>query len=327
MIDTVLIAPSTHDDRRPLMSWLSIVGGWLVALGFAWLFFVLGLAVGFSDFSVSDPELTARGVGIGTTIWVVLTWAISLFLGGMFASWMDGRPDRTIGTLHGVAVWGLAMSVTVLLAAVGVNDLLQGGASLRRGAAAMGAASTAALGANGTQRIGADTPFGHATGALGAQVKRAVAQNNARQAANGSTAPGSSPDSSASAAPVASTIARAAAGADTRSNSNAVDRESTSAIATDLLRGKTDDATVRLAADTGMQTAEAIAVIQSLSPQVEKYKAEIKDAADQAGRYIAAAMRAVFLSCLIALVAAALGGWAGAGHIHRVHDQRTYPKS
>jgi len=29
---------------------------------------------------------------------------------------------------------------------------------------------------------------------------------------------------------------------------------------------------------------------------------------------------------LIALVAAALGGWAGAGHIHRVHDQRTYPK-
>lgn len=327
MIDTVLIAPSTHDDRRPLMSWLSIVGGWLVALGFAWLFFVLGLAVGFSDFSVSDPELTARGVGIGTTIWVVLTWAISLFLGGMFASWMDGRPDRTIGTLHGVAVWGLAMSVTVLLAAVGVNNLLQGGASLRRGAAAAGAASTAALGANGAQRIGADTPFSRATGALGAQVKRAVAQSNARQAANGSTAPGSSPDSFASAAPVASTIARAATGADTRSNSNAVDRESTSAIAIDLLRGKTDDATVRLAADTGMQTAEAIAVIQSLSPQVEKYKAEIKNAADQAGRYIAAAMWAVFLSCLIALVAAALGGWAGAGHIHRVHDQRTYPTS
>jgi hypothetical protein len=327
MIDTVLIAPSTHDDRRPLMSWLSIVGGWLVALGFAWLFFVLGLAVGFSDFSASDPELTARGVGIGTTIWVVLTWAISLFLGGMFASWMDGRPDRTIGTLHGVAVWGLAMSVMVLLAAVGVNNLLQGGVSLRRGAAAAGAASTAALGANGAQRIGADTPFSHATGALGAQVKRAVAQSNARQAANGSTAPGSSPNSSASAAPVASTIARAATGADTRPNSNAVDRETTSAIAIDLLRGKTDDATVRLAADTGLQTAEAIAVIQSLSPQVEKYKAEIKDAADQAGRYIAAAMWAVFFSCLIALVAAALGGWAGAGHIHRVHDQRTYPKN
>lgn len=328
MIDTVLIAPSTHDDRRPLMSWLSIVGGWLVALGFAWLFLVLGLAVGFSDFNVSDPELTARGVGIGTTTWVVLTWAISLFLGGMFASWMDGRPDRTIGTLHGVAVWGLAMSVTVLLAAVGVNNVLQGGASLRRGgAAAAGAASTATFGANGAQRIGADTPFGHATGTLGAQVKRAVAQSNARQAANGSTAPGSSPDSSASAAPVASSIARAATGADTRSNSNAVDRETTSAVAIDLLRGKTDDATVRLAADTGIQLAEATAVIQSLSPQVEKYKAEIKDAADQAGRYIAAVMWAVFLSCLIALVAAALGGWAGAAHIHRVHDQRTYPKN
>ena len=37
-------------------------------------------------------------------------------------------------------------------------------------------------------------------------------------------------------------------------------------------------------------------------------------------------MWAVFLSCLIAVVAAALGGWAGVGHIHRVHDQRIYPK-
>jgi hypothetical protein len=36
-------------------------------------------------------------------------------------------------------------------------------------------------------------------------------------------------------------------------------------------------------------------------------------------------MWAVFLSCLIAVVAAALGGGTSAGHIHRAHDQRAYP--
>jgi hypothetical protein len=40
----------------------------------------------------------AKGIGTGTAIWMILTWAVSLFLGGMFASWFDGRADQTIGT-------------------------------------------------------------------------------------------------------------------------------------------------------------------------------------------------------------------------------------
>jgi len=312
MIDTVIAAPSTV-ARQPLMSGLSIVGGWLVAVGIAWLFYVFGLAVGFSAFDVSDSAVTAKGVGVGTAVWVILTWAVSLFLGGMFASWMDGRPDQTVGTLHGVAVWGWAMSITVLLAAFGSANLLQGGTSLLRGGA----------GANGTQRSGADTPFGHATRALGAQVRRAVALNNVKLVTN--PAPGNASDASASAVPVAPTTAVTASGADTRPDNHAIDRETTSEVAIDLLRGKPDDATARLAADAGLQPSEAASVIQGLSPQIEKYKADIKEATDQARRYTAAAMWAVFLSCLIALVAAALGGWAGAGHIHRVHDGRTYP--
>ena len=280
MIDTVVAVSPTV--VRQQMSGLAIVGGWIVALGIAWLFYVLGLAVGFSSFDVSDPAMTARGVGIGTTVWVVLTWAVSLFLGGMFASWMDGRSDPTVGTLHGVAVWGLAMSVTALLAAVGSTSLLQGGASLLHGSATAAATAASAEGGPGRAR-GAPTPFGHATGTLAAQVKRAVAQRNANSALDSATA---------------------------------------SAIAVDLLRGKTDDATARLAADAGLQPSDAASLVQSLSPQVSKFKAEVEQAADQARRYAAAGLWAVFFSGFIALVAAALGGWAGAGHIHRVYDFR-----
>ena len=318
MNETIVAARSTVAVRHPLMSWLSIFGGWLVALGIAWLFYVLGLAVGFSAFDVRDAETTAKGVGLGTTLWVVLTWAMSLFLGGMFASWVDGRPDQNIGALNGVAVWGLAMSVTVLLAAVGFNNLLQGGASLLRGAATVSATSTDAAGANRGQAPGTDTPLGHATGTLGAQIKRAVAQSGAKPGS-----PSTPPSSALNTTSGASTAATAVTSAEARTNSPLIDGETTSAVAVGLLHGKTDDAKARLVADTGLQPAEADSVIQSLSPQIEKYKAEIKDSADQARRYTAAAMWAVFFSSFVALVAAAFGGWIGAGHIHRVHDQLT----
>ena len=319
MIDTAIAAPSTL-VRQPLMSWLSIFGGWLIALGIAWLFYVLGLAVGFAALDVSDSAAAAKGVGIGTTIWVVLTWATSLFLGGMFASWMDGRPDQTIGTLHGVAVWGLAMSVTVLLAAFGSAGLFQGGVTVLRGTAPGGASG-------GALRAGADTPFGHATGALSAQVRRAVLRSEVGQAANPPTGTGNSPGASASAPAVTPMpAATTATSAGIRPNGRPIDRETMSAVAIDLLRGKTGDATARLAADTGVEPNEAASLIRSLSPQVEKYKSEVKEAADQARRYTAATMWALFFSSLIALVTAALGGWAGAGHIHRVHDQRAYPQ-
>jgi hypothetical protein len=101
MIDTAIAAPSTL-VRQPLMSWLSIVGGWLVALGIAWLFYVLGLAVGFSAFDVSDSAATAKGVGVGTMIWVVLpgrrrcSWGVCLQAG-----W---TADRTRPLAHSTAL-------------------------------------------------------------------------------------------------------------------------------------------------------------------------------------------------------------------------------
>jgi hypothetical protein len=64
--------------------------------------------------------------------------------------------------------------------------------------------------------------------------------------------------------------------------------------------------------------------LQGLSAKVDKYKADVQAAADAAARYTATAMWIIFSSSLIALVAAAIGGWLGAGHIHRVYHLRRY---
>jgi hypothetical protein len=104
----------------------------------------------------------------------------------------------------------------------------------------------------------------------------------------------------------------------------AMSAAASSAVAADLLRGRTDDARARLAAESGLQPADADKALQSLSAQVDKAKAQVREAADAARKYTAAAMWGLLLSSLIALVAAAFGGWMGAGHIHRVHDGRRF---
>lgn len=112
------------------MRWGAIIGGWLVATGIASMLYVAGLALGFSAFDPNNAEATAKGIGIGTAGWVILTWTVSLFLGGMFASWFDGRSDPTMGALHGVTVWGLSIAASGLLLALGMAQALQGGATL-----------------------------------------------------------------------------------------------------------------------------------------------------------------------------------------------------
>lgn len=124
--------------------WDAVIGGWLVAAGIAYVLYTAGLAIGFTAFDATDAELTARGIGIGSVIWVVLTWVVSLFLGGMFASWFDGTSDNTSGTLHGIIVWGLAVTATGLMMALGAMQPLQSSANVK-GAGPEAAAATDAV--------------------------------------------------------------------------------------------------------------------------------------------------------------------------------------
>src|SRR6202165_2407960 len=126
---------------HPTMRWGAIFGGWIVATGIASLMYVAGLALGFTAFDPYNADATAKGIGMGTAVWMVLTWAVSLFLGGMFASWFNGRSDQTVGTLHGVTVWGLSVAASGLLLAVGLTQVVQGGAAIVRGGATAGAAA------------------------------------------------------------------------------------------------------------------------------------------------------------------------------------------
>jgi hypothetical protein len=119
--------------RTHPVNWSAILAGWLLATAVAWLLYVLGLAVGFSAVDHSHAESMTHAWGAGTRTWLVLTWAVSLFMGGLFASWIDGKAHSTHGLLNGITVWGLTTTVGVILLSLGFANALQGGASLLQG--------------------------------------------------------------------------------------------------------------------------------------------------------------------------------------------------
>jgi hypothetical protein len=304
------------------MRWGAIIAGWLVATGVASLMYVAGLAIGFSAFDPYNAAAAAKGIGMGTVIWMVLTWAVSLLLGGMFASWFVGRQDQTVGALHGITVWGLSVAVSGLLLAVGLTQFVQGGAAIMKGGAMAGAAAVGMAAPRGQTG-----PMDDAITGLQAQLTQRVAQTNARSAPGSSLvvpAPAVPATTMPGAAPATQQSAGQPSAADVRRATEQLDRQSMGAVAASLMKGNTENAKASLAANTSMTPAEIDQTLQGMSAQVDKYKADVQAAADATARYTASAMWVVFLSSLIALIAAAVGGWLGAGHIHRVHHLRRY---
>ena len=285
--------PQVDAHANSGLSWSAIFGGWLIAAGMAFLLYVVGLAVGFAAFDPYNAAATAKGIGIGTALWIVLTGTVSSFLGGMFASWFDGKADPTVGALHGITVWGLSLAVSLLLFALGVTQVAQGGAAVVQGAAHGGAAAASAA---------AD-----ATTGLQAQLTQRIAQASAR----GMTTEGAQP----AGLPNATDVRRAA---------DQLDRRTMASVAGALMKGDTENAKALLGANTSLSQAEIDQTLQSVMTQVDKYKAEAQAAADRAARYTATALWTVFFSSFIALLAAAIGGWLGARHIHRVYHLRRY---
>ncbi|NYE30061.1 hypothetical protein HDE78_003029 [Rhodanobacter sp. K2T2] len=253
--------------KHPAMKFRAVFAGWLVATGVAGLLYVAGLALGFASFDAWHAEGSAKGIGIGTGIWMVVTWVAALFMGGMFAAWFDGRNDDTSGALHGVTVWGLSLTTTALWLALGFSHSMGG--------------HGVALDGPGGQMRGPGSP------ALSPAVS--VLDANVAYQLTGRERGGSQP------------------------------------IVTALLASQDQVASALLAADTGTSTASAAASLQKLTPQIDAARSETKVEADKAAHYLSLTLWIAFLSGFLSLLGSALGGWLGAGQIHRVYHLRKYP--
>ncbi len=272
---TVVSSDVTREDGFDAfpLRFNAIFAGWFIATGIAALLYVAGLALGFSSFNAWDATGSAKGIGIGTGIWMVLTWVTALFMGGMFASWFDGRNDDTVGAVHGVAVWGVSMVATAIWVAVGLSQAITTQGAMASLHASQSRSSTAAT-----------TPAAPAAVmVLDAHIARLVATDGRR------------------------------------------DHALSAPVTAALIAGHEDTANALLAAETGAAPADTATALARLAPEIQTATREAKLAADAAAHYAAMTLWIAFISAFLALIAAALGGWAGAGRVHRVYHLRRYP--
>ena len=272
VVGNVVTAGDVFDT--PSMSFRAIFAGWFIATGIAALLYVAGLALGFSSFDAWDVAGSAKGIGMGTGVWMVLTWVTALFLGGMFASWFDGRNDDTTGAVHGLAVWGVSMVATAIWVAVGLSQAITTQGAIVN----MHASETA------TRTTASEAAAPAAVMVLDANIERLISTDGRR------------------------------------------DHSLSAPITAALIAGDEDTASALLAAESGSPQADTAVALARLAPEIQAAIRQSKLAADAAAHYAAMTLWIVFISAFLALIAAALGGWMGAGQVHRVYHLRRYPE-
>jgi RNase P/RNase MRP subunit POP5 len=236
--------------------------------------------------------------GWSAAIWILFTSLIVFFLGSLFAARIAGIIDKTEGMLHGLAVWGVSTLLALLLGAAGVSTLLQAGQSLVKGGAELG---TMAAGAIGAADVDVNIPSSVIAG-LQARLKAEASQALARAAQD-----------------VGGKVSEEKA----RRALDQLDRETTTAIVVQLVRGDPESAKATLAANTTLNEAEVERLIKGLSQEVSRYKQALQAQAKKAADYSAAALWAVFISSSVGLIMAIIGGWLGAQAGIRIYRRRS----
>jgi amino acid transporter len=99
------------------VSWGSAFFGWLVSVGIAAILVGLlsaaGAAFGFSDVSDAEAEANAETIGIVGALLLLVVFGVAYYFGG----YVSGRLSRFDGARQGLAVWGIGLAATILLAA------------------------------------------------------------------------------------------------------------------------------------------------------------------------------------------------------------------
>jgi len=118
------------------LSWPALFGGFVTASAVWLMLYTLGLAVGFSSFSVDQPNLI-KAIGIGGGIWLVVSSFLAMFAGGVVTARSAGYLGRGNGAIHGVVLWGATALAGTLMIGSAMGSLATQAAKAGAEAASM----------------------------------------------------------------------------------------------------------------------------------------------------------------------------------------------
>jgi hypothetical protein len=122
---TAVYAVGTEGIR---VSWGSIVGGVLLAVGLLILLTALGAAIGIS---ATEPGQTDAGTaGRAAGIYGAVSLLLALFFGGWASTRIGAIVDRATSFCEGALVWVVSIMLVAGLATMGLSNLVGGAMSL-----------------------------------------------------------------------------------------------------------------------------------------------------------------------------------------------------
>lgn len=144
------VGPSVEaEDLLPVksrVSWGAIFAGAVLALALAFLFSLLGGAVGLSI----RHRVNDNAFNTAAAIWAVLSTVVSLFVGGWAATKLAVGENKTEAGIYGLLLWGTTFAMLLGLMGMGVNS-------------AFGSLATLAGAGRVAQVDSAETPVGRFT--------------------------------------------------------------------------------------------------------------------------------------------------------------------
>src|SRR5688572_8938919 len=94
--------PGLGRSAIPRISLRAVFSGVVVALILQVMLLILGGAIGLTVFQTEAGAETARGVGIGAVVWLILSLCASSLLGAWIAAVVSRTSLRRDGVLHGL---------------------------------------------------------------------------------------------------------------------------------------------------------------------------------------------------------------------------------
>jgi hypothetical protein len=298
-------------DRRPLISWGAIFAGLALVVAATWLLFLLGSAIGVSVADASDLAAMGRGFGIGATVWMLLTAFLAFFLGSLLTARLSGKPEHTIGMLHGITLWSVGTALMLVLGAWGVRGLIQTGTAAV-GTVVSAGTSVGAAGAEGAQAGAGDLADSPLMTTIQARIKREIAGAlaDAQRAERGQQ-------------PAAADGTPAASQQEIRRALDEIDADTLLAAAEPIIAGEPERAKDVLAVNTNLSEREIDTIVdgvsQEMSQQIDEAQQQVEEAVETVSTYTQAVMWIAFVASALALVVAIAGGWVGAGTVRRLY--------
>jgi hypothetical protein len=139
----------SNESSTSAVSWAAVIAGAFVASALLLLLLALGTGLGLTVASPwSSDAGTAKAIGIGSAIWLIISQAISAAMGGYLAGrlrtkWVDIHTTEVFfrDTAHGFLVWAVGAVISASLLSSAVTSLVSGAADTMKGVVSTAAQS------------------------------------------------------------------------------------------------------------------------------------------------------------------------------------------